>query len=291
MTECSKILLSMSYNFRKWKTNPRIYIILVILVIYHFYTFRRYVQIASFLGMSVSICVFPFFFALPLMAFICGALPMLLYSEAPFTDYYAPFFVIRSGKRNWIIGQILYILLSSFIYTLVSALISILVLIPRVSFELDWGEALWTMAQNPQLAQQVGTAVIMPGEELMNAMSGGMALLYSVLLGWLVAAFLGVVILCFNVLIKKGIGMIVAGFFTGLAYFAAIFGPIIFGNAVRWFSPVSWCNLYFVKLSNDSSAPPIWYAFTVLISSILIMSIISVIAFCKKDLDFEKGEY
>ena len=293
MTDLKCILLAMSKNFRQWKYNLRIYLVLVILFVFQWYGFREYTNIAAYLGMPISLCIFPFFVGMPIDAPSFGATAMILYSEAPFADHYAPFTVIRTGRRNWIIGLFLYIIVSSLIYTLTAVLLSFVVLLPNVEFNFDWGEVMWVMARETlDLAAEVGVQyAAMPAIDLLRAMSGEMAMILSILLYWLITVFLGMIILCFNILFKKGVGLVIAGIFTGLSYFSAVFGQLSFGNAVKWVSPVCWRFLLNLKLYSTSTLPPIWYAFTVLIASILIMSVISVIAFCKKDLDFEKGEY
>ena len=291
MLNLHNILLCMNINFRKWKTNPRIYIVLVILFVFHLYGYEGYKQMAEYFDVPISPWVFPFFFAFPIIMFLLGAVPMLLYSEAPFTDHHAPFIIIRIERQSWIIGQILYIILSSFIYTIVSVIISILSLIPEVSFSTDWGPVLWTLAQNPKVRNDAGVNITVPGIDLLNNMSAIEAMIFAILLYWLVAAFLGITILCFNILFKRGFGVIISAILTCVSVFSSMIGTLRFGSIFLWFSPVSWANLYSLALYKTDTRPPIWYAFTVLIASILIMSVISVIAFCKKDLDFEKGEY
>lgn len=291
MDNFHNMLLCMNNNFKKWKNSPRIYVILIILVIFHFYGFDGYRKISEFLEVPISPWVFPFFLLHPLMMFTFGAIPMLLYGEAPFTDHQSPFIVIRAGRQNWIIGQILYIILSSFIYTAISILISILSLVPQVRFDSEWGQVIYTMGQNADVANLAGVNIMMPGTQLINKFTSTEAMMYSFLLYWLATTFLGLIILSFNVCIKKGTGMIVAGVFTCMCYFSAIFGNIGFGKIIMYFSPVSWGNIYNISKYDGDGLPSFTYALTILISSILIMSMISVIAFCKKDLDFEKGEY
>lgn len=290
MDNVRSILLSMSKGFRQWKHSTRVYLVFALLLLFQWYGFREYTDIAAYLGIPMSLCIFPFFVGMPIDTSSFGAMAMILYSEAPFSDHHAPFMIIRTGRRNWVIGQILYVLLSSLVYTLVAVLLSFVVLLPDIELNFDWGQAMWTMAQNPGLAGEVGVKyAAMPAVGLLTAVSGQKAMLLSILLYWLISAFLGMIIFCFNILCTKGVGLVIAGFFAGFSYFAATFGDFVFGSIPKWFSPVCWRYLGNLEIY-DPSQPPVWYAFTVLIVSILIMSVVSVVVFCKKDLPFEKGE-
>lgn len=292
MGNIKSILLVINKNFRQWKRSVRIFLTFAILVIFQWYGFREYTVVSAYLGAAVSLCVFPFFVRMPIDAPSFGATALILYSEAPFIDRHTPFMVIRIGKRNWIIGQIVYLLLSSLIYTLVSVLLSFVVLLPNVELNFDWGRVIWTMVQNPNLLDELGVRdITWPDLDVVRAISGQKALLLSILFYWLVTVFLGMIMLFFNVISKKGVGLVLAGVFIGLSYFSASFGALVFGSAIKWFSPVCWRYIGNLGLNSNSNLPPVWYAFTILVVLILAMAVGSVVVFCKKDLPFEKGEF
>lgn len=292
MDNVRSILLSMSKGFRQWKHSTRVYLVFALLLLFQWYGFREYTDIAAYLGIPMSLCIFPFFVGMPMDTSSFGAMAMILYSEAPFSDHHAPFMIIRTGRRNWVIGQILYVLLSSLVYTLVAVLLSFVVLLPNVELNFDWGRVIWTMVQNPNLLDELGVRdITWPDLDVVRAISGQKALLLSILFYWLVTVFLGMIMLFFNVISKKGVGLVLAGVFIGLSYFSASFGALVFGSAIKWFSPVCWRYIGNLGLNSNSNLPPVWYAFTILVVLILAMAVGSVVAFCKKDLPFEKGEF
>lgn len=58
-----------------------------------------------------------------------------------------PYVLIRIGKTNWAIGQMLYIMLASVVYIFALQMMSVIILFPEISFSNDWGEILYTVSQ------------------------------------------------------------------------------------------------------------------------------------------------
>jgi len=87
-------------------------------------------------------------------------------------------------------------------------------------------------------------------------------------------------------------GILAAGAFICLAYFSVYLGPIGFGNnRMLYFSPINWCDLCSLDWHNTGSLPSPVYAIVFLLVSIAALSIISIIMFCKKDLEIQEGEF
>ncbi len=293
MVSLRQIVLCMNKNFKKWKTSPRVYLLILITVVFQYSGFEGYRKIAEYLDHPINMFLFPMFFVYPIMVYIFAAFPMLLYGEAPFTDRQSPFMVIRSGRLNWILGQICYILLSSLIIAVFTAALSIVMLLPRVEFNTEWGPVMWTLAQDYSILEEAGVHVLAPTLELMQQIGPMQAMLLTVSIYWLAGAFLGTVILCFNIIVHRGFGLIVAGCIASLSYFSyAIINQNLIG-LLNHISPLNWICVFRISLTPGklSPYPTVPYVFTFFIVGILTMSVISVIAFCKKDLDFEKGEY
>lgn len=293
MHNFKKIFFCARVNFKKWSVTPRMYAILSIIIIFEYYTFFGIHQIADYLGVNAAPWVFPFFMGHPSMFIIIGSLTTMFYCNAPFSDRYMPFLVIRIGRRNWIIGQLLYIYLSSFVYTACFLLLSVVMLIPRVQFTTEWGALLHTLSKSPmEVMKQAGTIIsFMPVEELLALLTPIQATVLAFILFWLVTAFIGVLICCFNITVGKMSGIIIAGIFTCIAYFSAFLGTISIGKWLYYISPISWGCISYLDWYNTGAIPSPTYAIICLLSAIVLMSIISVIIFCKKDLEIQEGEF
>lgn len=293
MGNLKNIFLSASINYKKILINPRFYVVLAIAFIFQFYTFSSCREICKYLGQSISPWVFPFFLGSPvLITAVFGGLAMLLYCDAPFANEHTSFVVIRTGRRNWMIGQLLYIVTSSFLYTLFHILCSVLVLLPYITLTVDWGEVMWTIPKNSEAFYNMGISVsFYPHEEILAAISPLQAMLVSALLFWLGTMFLGVVILFFNSVVRKTSGLVAAGLLSVLSYFTAYLGTLTIGGWLYYISPVSWSSISNVDLYNVGTVPTLPYVVSAYLILTLIMSILSTVAYCKKDMLIEKEAF
>lgn len=286
MNSVKSIFLCCSVNFRKNLINPRIYTVLAISVIFQYFSFGTMPQVCEYLEMTVSPWVFPFFLGNPSLIIVYGALAILLYCDAPFADGHTAFLVIRVGKRNWILGQMMYVFLSSFLYTGYHVLLSILMLVPYVRFSTEWGSVLRALAADSfQIFEQAGTtAAFTPNQLLMETFAPVFVMAISILLFWLGCVFIGMLIFCFRILFQNTLGVILGTVFTGLAYFACYMGQMVFGTWTYYLSPVLWGSINYIDWYEIGGIPTFPFIATAYCVIITGMSVISVAAFLKKDL-------
>lgn len=96
---------------------------------------------------KVSPWIFPFLVsdANFLMLFMAGVI--YFYSNLPFMQRTNSYYFLRIGRARWILEQIVYIIISALIITSVSAILSIIALLPHLQFERGWGKVLYTLAK------------------------------------------------------------------------------------------------------------------------------------------------
>lgn len=289
MTNWTTIWLSARVNIMKWSVTPRIYTIAAIIVAFSIWIFAWISDYASAVGVNVTPWVFPYLLTMPIIFIVYGVLTTLLFSDAPFTDSHTPFLMVRMSRRNWVLGQLLYILITSFLYTAFFVLMSMVVLIPNLKFSTDWGAVLKTLAYDPNSPDKYNiesySFIKDPVISMFTAME---AMLISFGLFWLVSLFIGVLIFCFNVVFGRLSGLIAAGVFTFISYFAAYVGYFSHGSIIYYISPLSWTSMFNLDWSNTSSMPTPLYAVSCLLGAIVLMSIVSVKVFCMKDVDIQE---
>lgn len=289
MTDLKTIWLCARVNFSKWPVNPRIYTLAAVIVAFSIWVFSWIADYASIVGVPVSPWVFPYLLTPPVMFMIYGCLTTLLYCDAPFVDSHTPFLIIRTSRRNWVMGQLLYIVLAGFVYTAFFVLMSVVVLVPNVQLTADWGSVLKTIAFNPSSPNKYGiTRMVDIGDPVISMFSAIDATLISFGLFWLVTVFIGVLIFCFNIVIGRMSGLIAAGLFTFVAYFSVYVGPLFFGNKIFFVSPLNWSSMFYLGWNGTGSMPSLIYAVGCLTGTILLMSIVSVVEFCKKDMQIQE---
>ncbi|MCJ7840059.1 hypothetical protein MUB24_03855 [Lederbergia sp. NSJ-179] len=287
MTNLKMMFLCSRVNLRKWAVNTRIYTLAVLIIAFLAYHSYGLSQFAAEKGVAITPWVFPHLNTPPVMqVFACFTL--LLFCDAPFADRHMPFLVIRTGRRNWAIGQFIYIILAAFIYTAFVYAVSVLVLVPNIQFSTDWGIVIKTLAVNSDMAPDV---TIFMNEEIIYMLSPIKATLISFGLFWLVAVFVGVLIFCFNTVIGKMSGVVITGIFIFISYFSMYLGFLSFGIGIYYFSPISWSSITFVDWDYSGTFPSPTYAVLFLLLASLLMSILSTIVFCKKDMNIQNWGY
>ena len=291
MTDLKMMLLCTNVNFRKWDVNPRVYTLAVAIIAFLAYHSFGLSQFAADKGVGITPWIFPHLTTPPVMQ-VFACLTVLLFCDAPFTDKHMPFLVVRTGRRNWVIGQLLYIILASFIYTAFICVVSIVVLIPNVQFAGDWGILLNSMGADPRMAPSNVTVFV--NGEIVTMFSAIEAMLISFGLFWLVSVFIGVLIFFFNIWIEKMSGIIAAGVFIFLSFFSMNHGRLLLGDWLLYITPVSWMNMSSVNFNYSEMAailPSPTYVVISLFGAIVVMGSISVFVFCKKDMNFQARGY
>lgn len=290
MVNLKMIWLSALMNFKKMYSNPRVYIVLTILFIFQYYTFTPLKEFARYIQQDVSPWSFPFFIQNPSLFFIIGGTALLFYGHAPFIDDHTDVILIRTGRKNWILGQIIYVVLSSFLYTLIYITGSIVILLPNVEFTQRWGNVLEVLSTE-QISQVPGdiTLQFQPIAIIMEKFSPIQTMFLGFLLFWLGTIFIVAVLLFFNLWLGKNSGMIVTGSLISLAYFSVYLGRLNFGEEIFFFSPISWISMTYLDWNNQGNIPTINFALTNYVLWIVLLMKFSVELFVHKDIDSLEG--
>lgn len=285
----SKISSCAAADFKSWRSDWRLPLTAAVMLIFVFFDFRDLSVFASRCGGKVSAWGASMCFTPAYMITLFCLLTALLYSDAPFYGDHSQFLIIRTGRFNWIAGQVAYIALSSFILIAFIWVSVWIVLLPNISFKNDWGLVLKTMAVNPAMPADLAVRIYPPsGLEAFSPM--GTAAL-SFLLSWLTAVFIGTLFMFFNTTCGKTVSLSIFGFLMFINQSVRFVGLLIFGEGVRYISPLSFCDLYSTsRFSGNSALPPLAYCLTVLSAGILIFAGGTIISFCRGDISFGKGD-
>lgn len=141
------------HNFKKWAVNPRLYILLLIEVLYLHSRLSPVGELCVRTGYKVTPYLLPFLLdeGSAVMMLFLGV--VLLFCDAPFIEDEQPYIMLRSGRRIWFIGQMLYIVMASVLYFIVLYFISVLVLLPHIEWSAAWGKLLSTFSQTSAAGQ------------------------------------------------------------------------------------------------------------------------------------------
>ena len=129
------------FNFRQWHRNPRIIVTFVLAFILCFLLSDKTVRFADLYATSMQIAEpFIWTFGDANSILLSSLLLLLLFADMPFINPSTPFYLLRTDRKTWILGQAVYVILTTFLY-LVFILLSTSLLCMRQSFTGDlWSE-------------------------------------------------------------------------------------------------------------------------------------------------------
>lgn len=117
MTEMKKAFSIAGYNFRLWRGNPRILVTFLLAFILCFLLSDKAVQFAVDHNTTMQIVeVFIWNFGDSNSILLSSVLLILLFADMPFLSSGTPLYLVRTSRRTWITGQVLYILSATLIY-------------------------------------------------------------------------------------------------------------------------------------------------------------------------------
>lgn len=107
------------YNFRLWRKNPRILVTFALTFILCFLLTDKAVRFAVAHNTTMQLVEsFIWSFGDSNSILLSSVLLVLLFADMPFLSSGTPFYLVRTDRRTWITGQVLYILAATSVYML-----------------------------------------------------------------------------------------------------------------------------------------------------------------------------
>lgn len=112
-----QILMVTMYNFRTWKKNPRVFLSFAIAFVFCFLLSDKVVQFADKHNTSMQFLEpFIWTFGDSKSILLSSMILIFLFADMPFVTSGTPFFLMRTTRKLWLMGQGLYIVLATTIY-------------------------------------------------------------------------------------------------------------------------------------------------------------------------------
>lgn len=128
-------------EYIKWIRNPKMIILIVMLIFAYDYVIRELITAAGKMGAKLQ--VFEGFIGISNSQLLLMIIPIVfvgLMGDFPRVDGNAMFYIYRVGKTNWLIGQILFSVMSSGTYLITILGVSMLSFIGRCFVTNTWSE-------------------------------------------------------------------------------------------------------------------------------------------------------
>lgn len=276
----NKIIYCCFFNLRQWRKNPRIICVFLLLFGYLFFITEPISRFCSYTNTNCNPWLFPFITSDANCVFILMVLLVILLCDAPFLYDYQKYLIIRTGKKIWIVSQIIYIAFVTFLYWLFIVLFSGLLMIPHLGLSAQWGSVISTYAQ--MNIGDIFQSFFAINYKILIAFEPFKALLISFLFAWLVGFFMGLVILYFNMFPRKSLGVVAAFTMILVQHFAYMAS----GYWVYQISPISWVSMSILNFSaSHTGMPSAKYALTALLILIAGLTILIIKRMIKKSID------
>lgn len=255
-------------NFRKWKTDYRIWTIAVLLLVVVWIYIDDIQRIATGLHTSMTIWIYPFLYSQFHTKLIFTLPIVLLFCNAPFIDGNQTFVYMRTGAQKWLCGQILYVFAACmFYYIFLLAVCLVSTIISGGELSLEWGKTLTTTA-NTNAAAFFESPFIYVSPIVTTYFTPFNAVFFTFLLSWLCAVVIGLMIFFCNILTgNKIMGITITSLLIVLSALVDSGQPELLP-----FSPISWNTIDKLDVGGYTTNPT--YEYCMIVYLVLIISLI-----------------
>lgn len=259
------------HNFRKWKTDYRIWTLGAILLLLTHNSMNELKSVSNFLNVSIPPWSFTFLYTQFYMKLIYTLPLLFIFCDAPFIDRDHLFVIIRTGRIKWFLGQVLYIIAASALYYLFLMACTLFFSYPNLTLTNEWGKLFYTISRTDAAMQMDVWSFNVPWN-ILNYFTPIQAMVFTLLMSWSSGCLLGMIVFTCNVLqSKRIIGVIVGGSIIILSAFLS--NDYLSGS--KWFSPLSWSTLNQIDIAGLTNCPPFQYCVTSIVIGFLICFFLS----------------
>lgn len=241
-------------NFYLSITSFRFYFALLVVGILLIQIIKPIRDFSEFVQIPITPYLFPFLIQNRFLQTIIAIGLVFILSDVPVINDSTIYLVVRSSRRNWIKGQMLYIVLESFAFLICVVVLTIIILFPHLAFSIEWGKGISTLAQTNAAEQFGGNAL---DYHMMTAFTPLEAMFFSILVSWTMGIFIGLLIMAFNCLVSSiTLGPLMGGLITLLPQLAVNFSDL---HLIYFFAPPTWMDITLFRLSYESKLPTLPY--------------------------------
>lgn len=282
-----------SYNFRMWHKNPRIIVTFALSFILCFLLSSRAIEFSFEMGTIMQLAeAFIWTFGDANNILFSSLLLLLLFADMPFICDGTPLYLMRTTRKTWLGGQILYVCIATLIY-ISFILLSTSLLCAHNSFIGNiWSETAAMLGYSG-----TGYEIALPAFVKTMEMSSPYECMGHIFLLMLLYT-LFMVSLMLTVNIKKGqFWGIISAFLFSL--FGFLLNPKVFGSlfnlseqmmykanvAVGWMSPLNHATYHMHNFGYDL-LPTLWQTYIIFIAGIVILFIFALKSMRKYNFNF-----
>ena len=285
MKDCRMIWICAKMSLLRLVTGGKWRLLCLVQLVFCGCTFVPITKLGLIYRQTIPPVPFVFYLSFYRMLVLYAGTCVILFSGVPETDPFFRFVALRSGRRNYILGQTVYIFVASLLYTLIPILLSVLMTLPVIRWQDTWGPLVISLSDQPvELSQKTGLYLpVISGTDYLKMFTPLRAAGHSFCFMWAATVFIGAVIGGMRMLISRMSGIVTAGIFVAMSVFSLLLGSITVGQWLSFISPMSWSNPENLDWYHGGRLPSPEYGMSFLLIGTLAMFMIMVICFCHRD--------
>lgn len=280
-----KILRMTRINLMRWRDDPKYAVVAIFTIVQMWQRVGGMSDYAELLGTTIHPWVFPFLMHGGIVITPLLLSYVILIVDAPFRNRQQRYILLRTGKRTWLAGQIVYQFILSLSFSLLILVCSVVFMIPRLSFSLDWGDFLTTISLDG-LPQAYGT--LSPQYSVIRGNSA-LEVMLRVFTTFTFSCFLlGMIVMLSNLWLNKSVGPVIAMAFALMPTLSQVMQTTQYVyRFFSWISPFGWADL---TLLGDKTLHQPSYLYAVLAPIIAsgVLVAVAMLTIHKCDLDTNK---
>lgn len=273
--ELKKMKAVLKSNFIGWPCNCKIYIVMLMLIIFVNYNFEEAFVFAKQSGYRIVPYLFPFLFNSPFMRVVIFSCVIFLFSNAPFITSLQLSLLSRCSRKIWYLAQCLYIFLCSIILTIVLVVLPILTNANMIVWKADWGKVIKTLAGTYDVYNPFEYKVV-------SCYTPKETMIYTTIVFILLLFLLGMIIYVCNIIFhNQSVGIVITAGLIILDWMIHISDNL----KLLWISPLSWVQISRIAYARQTMVPSYRFVMTALI--VLDVSLVITAYLCsrKKDIN------
>lgn len=228
-----KILSVAKTEYIKWVTNPRMILFAAMIIFVYDYIVKVLIENSDKMGKYINV-IEPFIAIgnSPFLLFVIPIIFLALISDFPKSDGNSMFYMIRTGKVNWMLGQLLFAIYAGVSYIVAIFSVSCLCIMKKAYIYNAWSDV--TTKYFIKFPDEKNIISELINARLYNNLLPNQALLHtSVLVIFMIIIIALVQLLAFSYS-KKILGLLL-----NITVLCVGIGSTIFEGVIKWVFPVS----------------------------------------------------
>ena len=146
--------------FRTWRNAPRMLVLLGMIACFTIIYVIPFAENAKAMGETLQITeAFTAMLNWRFSMLLFSTSILLLFGDLPIIENFTGNALVKGSRKGWMIGQMIYVVATSFLLTLFIFAISVLVCLPNIHISDEWSKPVKLLALNGRIAISPETAV------------------------------------------------------------------------------------------------------------------------------------